>query len=74
MELPELSENQKRILVKAITGAIIVALGKLTGDYGILGGALLAGALAFFTKVDQSVPGKKAPGALGNSWLKHIGV
>jgi len=71
------SEEHKRILMKALTGAGIVVLSRLANeDYGVLIGALVAGALAFVTKVDKDLPGKKAPGAQKGvgSWIRHLGV
>ncbi len=73
----EVSEENKRIVVKALTGAALIFLSSLPGEqYGVLVGALLAGLLAFVTKVDQSLPGKKAPSAQKGvaSWIKHVGV
>ncbi len=71
----EVSELNKRLLVKALTGAGIVLVANLAqGEWGLLVGALLAASLAFLNKVDEQLPGKKAPGSKTGSWLRHVGV
>lgn len=71
----ELSDKQKAIIMKALTGAGIVFLSRLANEeWSPVIGAVLAALLFFLQTLDKETPAGKKPQTGLKAWLKHIGV
>jgi hypothetical protein len=75
---PTVDDKTKKVIVKALTGAVIVFLttiqnGGLT--LSVVEAAIIVGLLAFFNDVQPATgAGAPEPGTGWKSWLKHVGV